>query len=115
MRVRLFWKCWDFLITGDGIGPGRIGSCDCPEKTGKAMRVRPGLRGQEMVEGVLHEGLHAGDYWRSDEEWVRVMAKDLARLLCRQEILLRIIDHPTMLRRLEPLLRKRGWVKRGED
>ncbi len=56
------------------------GMCDSPELPRKQIRVLQSLRGQEQLEVVLHELLHAAN-WHLDEEWVDQFAKDASHIL----------------------------------
>jgi len=58
------------------------GDCDPPETKGKKIRIAKDLSPQEELEVVIHESLHAAD-WYKDEEWVEVVAKDISNLLWR--------------------------------
>lgn len=74
-RYRFEWaKC----------GPKVDGQCDAPRGSGKAIRLRPGLKRQPrlLLETLLHELLHAAD-WTKDEEWIDAVSQDLARIVWR--------------------------------
>ena len=62
------------------MNPQVRGECEPPESKRKEIRVRSTLRGEERLEVVLHECLHAAD-WHKDEEWVERLAVDLAKIL----------------------------------
>ena len=64
----------------------RWADCDLPpEATGKRIRIDERVLGRPKLWlwTLIHEFLHAADCTR-DEEWVDVMARDLARLLIDQ-------------------------------
>ncbi len=62
------------------------GECDRPDATGKSIKIRRSLLKQPrlLLEALIHEGLHAADYCKDEEEWVSPVAHDLARLLWNQ-------------------------------
>lgn len=65
---------------GKGLPHDRRGECDPPTKKGKAIRILDDLKGQERLEILVHEFMHAAD-WHKDEEWVGKFGKDMARYL----------------------------------
>lgn len=84
MRIRILGKFWSlrFVPTlGSAENPKR-GDCDPPEATSKSLRVLSGLRGEDQLEVLIHEMLHAAD-WHRSEEWVAEVSKDMARALTR--------------------------------
>jgi len=78
-RAKILDKQWQ-------IRPCRMrdnrGECDHPEKPGKEIRIDPDLRGEELLEVVFHEHLHAGN-WSLDEEFVGQISADCARNITR--------------------------------
>lgn len=58
------------------------GKCDPPDASGKAILIDSSLRGEELLEVLIHEQTHAGN-WNLAEEWVEVFARDVARNLWR--------------------------------
>ncbi len=58
------------------------GECDAPSLSNKEIRVDIHLKGQEELEVLVHEAMHAID-WRADEEHVECAAVDLSRMLWR--------------------------------
>ena len=79
MRISLLGKVWRLrfarlkLIRGD---------CDSPDTPNKEIRVHSGLKGEELLEVILHECRHAAD-WTKDETYIEREARDLARVLWR--------------------------------
>lgn len=59
-----------------------MGECDPPDMRGKQIRVRKTLRGERLLEVLLHEMLHAA-YWDMDETAIDITARDIARALWR--------------------------------
>jgi len=58
------------------------GVCEAPDLPNKEIRIDVELQGEELLEVLIHEQLHAL-FWYMDEEFVDQGAKDLARSLWR--------------------------------
>ena len=58
------------------------GECDPPDKPGKSIRIRSSLTGQDRLDTVIHEVLHAG-HWELKEDVVEQLASDMARILTK--------------------------------
>lgn len=58
------------------------GDCDSPDKPNKQIRIDARLSGEERLEVIIHELLHAGG-WHRSECYVEQEAKDIARILWR--------------------------------
>ena len=58
------------------------GDCDPPGAPGKEIRVCTGIGEKKTLEVLIHEALHAAD-WHKDEDWVKQVAADIARILWR--------------------------------
>lgn len=58
------------------------GDCDPPTRAKKEIRVDPRLQGEERLEVLLHEMVHAAG-WHIDETFVEQFAADAARALWR--------------------------------
>lgn len=58
------------------------GLCDAPDTKGKTIKIGHKLKGEEKLEVLLHEMLHAG-LWDLSEEVVAELAADLARELTK--------------------------------
>ena len=91
MIVTIKRKRWELVFlppsqmpTEDG-KPIR-GQCDGPGQTKKKIKINNSLRGEERVEVIIHEMLHAAD-WDKDEEWVEQVAEDIARVLHKLNLL----------------------------
>ena len=84
MRIRILGKWWQlrFVPTLGSIDQPNRGDCNAPDVRGKSIRVLSSLTGEERLEVLIHEMLHAAD-WHRSEEWVDQTAKDLARALTR--------------------------------
>jgi hypothetical protein len=79
MRVKVLGKVWT-LRTVPRLAAR--GDCDAPTDRRKEIRIRAGLRGEERLEVLLHELLHAAG-WHLDEPFVEQFSADAARALRR--------------------------------
>lgn len=83
MIVRILGKAWRLVFVRGLIAQKRArGECDPPEKRGKQIRVDESLHGEERLEVIIHEMLHAG-LWLLDEDVVARLAVCIARELTR--------------------------------
>lgn len=71
------WKLMFIPLRGDADG-----TCDPPDATGKAIRINSSLNDERRLEVIIHELLHAG-HWYISEEAVEETARDIARALWR--------------------------------
>jgi hypothetical protein len=78
MRIKIGNKYWKLIFVELDEETG--GECDSPDTNGKEIRIATDLGNQEELEVIIHEMLHAAD-WSKDEEWVEVIADDIARTL----------------------------------
>jgi hypothetical protein len=81
MRHKIRGKMWNVRRVPN-LGNAR-GSCDPPTKPNKEIKILSSLRGQEFLEVLLHEILHAA-LWDLDEEAVSETAEDAARAIWRE-------------------------------
>jgi len=58
------------------------GECDPPNKPHKEIRIAAEMHGEERLEVLIHEMLHAA-YWDLDESAIEGAAADVARVLWR--------------------------------
>lgn len=79
-RVTINGKRWN-LRRVPYLGNKR-GDCDSPDTPHKEIRILSGLKGQELLEVLLHELLHAAD-WTKDESFVENVARDMAKVVAR--------------------------------
>lgn len=79
MRIRILNKCWQLRFAPN---LGNRGDCDGPSTKNKEIRVSTMLRGEERLEVLIHELLHAAS-WHIDEAFVEQFAHDAARTLWR--------------------------------
>ena len=77
MRIYIRKKRWELVFEKL---TGCRGDCDSPESRGKRIRISRSLKGEEQLEVLIHEFLHAA-YWDMDEEAVESAAADIARAL----------------------------------
>lgn len=81
MRLRILGRFWR-LVFVPRLPQRSRGECDPPSLPGKEIRVVSRLRGEERLEILLHEMLHASQ-WHLDESYVEAIANDMARALWR--------------------------------
>ena len=79
MRVRILGRFWELRFAS---GLSNRGDCDPPDKRGKEIRVSADLQGEERLEILLHELVHAAG-WHIDESFAEQFARDVARILWR--------------------------------
>ena len=98
MRLRILGKIWNLVWVPKGqsvVARGRgkkkkaktmnstdKGTIEAPNIKGKRIFIREELKEKDELDTVLHECLHAADWWK-DEEWVDEVAEDIARILWR--------------------------------
>ena len=83
MLINILGKRWKIVWkSSKEIGANKYGECDPPSKKGKEIRIYKGLKGEQRLEVLIHEMLHAAD-WSKDESWVNDTSKDIARVLTR--------------------------------
>lgn len=78
-RVKILGKVWSLRFAPN---MANRGDCDPPSQPGKAIRISSTLRGEERLEVLLHELVHAAG-WHIDEGFVAQFASDAARALWR--------------------------------
>ena len=79
MRIRVLNRFWNLRFAPN---LANRGDCDAPDKPGKEIRVSSSLRGEERLEVVVHELVHAAG-WHIDEGFAEQFAGDVARVLWR--------------------------------
>ena len=80
MRVRILGKLWNLRFVRSTAD--YRGECDPCEQKSKEIRILSSLAGEEKLEVLIHEMLHAAD-WHRSEEWVETVSKDIARTLTK--------------------------------
>tara|TARA_R110002020_G_scaffold249581_1_gene463517 strand:+ start:1486 stop:1764 length:279 start_codon:yes stop_codon:yes gene_type:complete len=78
MRIKVCGKYWELLFAD--LDEETRGECDSPDTPKKQIRICNSVKGEEELEVLLHELLHAAD-WSKDEEWVEDASYDLAHIL----------------------------------
>ena len=78
-RVKILDKLWRLRFAPN---MANRGDCDPPSLPGKEIRILSSLRGEERLEVLLHELVHAAG-WHIDEGFVAQFAADAARALWR--------------------------------
>lgn len=79
MRVRVLGKVWQLRFAPN---MANRGDCEPPDKRGKEIRISSSLHGEQRLEVLIHELLHAAG-WHIDESFVEQFARDAARTLWR--------------------------------
>jgi len=79
MQVNLLGKRWGLRFAPN---LGNRGDCDPPNVPKKEIRVDSQLIGEERLEVLIHEMVHAAG-WHIDEQFVERFAADVARALWR--------------------------------
>jgi hypothetical protein len=79
MRIKVLGKLWRLRFAPN---MGDRGDCDEPDQRGKEIRIASSLRGEERLEVLIHEIVHAAG-WHIDETFVERFARDAARALWR--------------------------------
>jgi hypothetical protein len=78
-RLTILNKVWQLRFAPN---MANRGDCDPPNQPGKEIRVSSALHGEERLEVLLHEFVHAAG-WHIDETFVERFASDAARALWR--------------------------------
>ncbi len=79
MRITILGKHWNLRFAPNMADRG---CCDSPGCKKKGIRILSSLKGEERLEVLIHEMLHAAG-WHIDEEFVERFANDCARALWR--------------------------------
>ncbi len=80
MRLKILNRWW-LLCFVRKLSRAR-GECDPPDAPKKEIRIRERLKGEQKLEVIIHEHLHAAA-WHVDEKFVKQFAEDLARNLTK--------------------------------
>lgn len=81
MRISILGKHWTLKFVDARTMPDARGACESPDSPHKEIRVRKNLRGEEAIEVLVHEMLHAADWHKDENDWVAPVAEDIARVL----------------------------------
>ena len=71
-----------WLITWRKPGRDFDGHCEPPNQHGKHICIGPRLDEKDLLETIIHEGLHAS-YWELTEDAVDEAARDITKVLWR--------------------------------
>jgi hypothetical protein len=85
MHVTIFGKRWKLRFTKLPPEEGGYechGECDPPETRNKEIRIEKRLGEKETLDVIIHEILHASDFYKT-EDWIEPVASDIARILWR--------------------------------
>ena len=82
MKHKLRGKMWEVERVARLPG-GERGMCDQPNTPNKRIQILKRLKGEELLEVLLHEALHAC-MWDLDEEAVAELATDTSRMIWRE-------------------------------
>jgi hypothetical protein len=82
MRITILGKRWLLCFVPWIDAKRSRGECDDPTTPNKEIRVLDKLKGEERLEVLIHEQLHAAN-WHIDEQFVTQFAQDLARNLTK--------------------------------
>ena len=91
MRLKILGKYWSvrFVPVLGPVEERADADCTDPGDRHKTIRLKSTLVGQELLDALVHEMLHAAD-WSKDEEWVNRLATDIARAAFRPELAAKI-------------------------
>lgn len=78
-RLTILGKVWRLRFAPN---MANRGDCDPPNRPGKEIRISSALRGEERLEVLIHELVHAAG-WHIDEAFVEQFAADTAHVLWR--------------------------------
>ncbi len=82
MRLTILGKRWLLRFVSRIDKDLSRGECDDPTTPNKEIRVLGKLKGEERLEVLIHEQLHAAG-WHIDEKFVKQFAEDVARNLTK--------------------------------
>ena len=77
MKIKIKGKVWNFIRKKL---ENHKGYCESPNSKNKSIIVDSRLKGEEELEIILHELLHAA-FWFLDEEYVEEISRDFAKIL----------------------------------
>lgn len=79
MRIKVLGRLWQLRFAPN---MANRGGCDRPDQRGKEIRISSSLHGEERLEVLIHEFVHAAG-WHIDEQFVERFAKGAAQALWR--------------------------------
>jgi hypothetical protein len=78
-RIKIGGKYWS-IETASNMPRSLYGWCSSPDSKGKLIQIRETLKGEAMLDTIIHEMMHAR-HWDLSEETVCEFATDVARFL----------------------------------
>lgn len=78
-RIKIGKKYWKIFST-NSLPKNLDGTCDKPCTVGRSIQISERLCGEEMLDTIIHEMMHAR-HWDLSEEAVTEFASDVARFL----------------------------------
>lgn len=81
MKIKILGKIWNLEFRKLNKRRER-GKCDSPLSRNKEIVIDERLEGEEKLEVLIHEMLHAA-FWNIDEEYIDKSAKDISHVLWR--------------------------------
>ena len=82
MKHKLRGRMWEVERVARLPG-GNRGLCDPPETVGKKIQILKRLKGEELIEVLFHEAIHAC-LWDIDEDAVAELAADAAKMIWKE-------------------------------
>jgi hypothetical protein len=77
MKIKILNKVWELIFCPN---LKNRGNCDSPCSRNKKITIWKGLKGEEELEILIHEMLHAA-FWQIDEHYIAEASKDIAKVL----------------------------------
>lgn len=81
MKHKIRGKMWNIKYASN---MKNRGYCDPPDKKNKSITIKKNLKGQELMEVLLHEMLHGILFAELDEQFVTMIADDISRALWKE-------------------------------
>lgn len=81
MRHKILGKIWNVRYAPNLKDRGH---CDPPDKKNKSIIIKQGLKGEELMEVLIHELLHSCWFKGFSEEVVTEMAEDISRAVWKE-------------------------------
>jgi hypothetical protein len=81
MKHKIRGKIWNIKYASN---MKNRGYCDPPDKKNKSITIKKNLKGQELMEVLLHECLHAVLHHELDEDYVLTVADDISRAIWKE-------------------------------
>lgn len=83
-----------FLPTAE-LPKGYCGECDAPDVPGKEIRISDELKGELLLDTIIHEAMHGALFHLGPcEAFIERAASDIARIVWKPEVLRKVLDDP---------------------